>query len=209
MHFDIRKLKHIRSAISVDLISELYESAKRAKILPATVGKIVNGTYTTEYSKWCTANFVDYDNFSDKVTVATNQCRSIIEKLYDIQCVDSEIHFLHYTDGTYYHSHIDGQYVQDDIAKRGIDRDITCVIYLNDDYDGGEINFNFFNHKLKPKKSDILIYPTTFEFVHSVDKVIGDRYAIVVWFKTDPLMNVDIVIKDPSIIKFLQRITSG
>lgn len=208
MHFDIRKIRHLKSIVEPALIDLLYNSAKNATDEPATVGKIVNGQYTTEYNKWCTAKFVDYSAFKSDVDKVIDICTEHVEKNFNVNCLQHEIHFLHYTDGTHYHSHIDGQYIKDDKALRGVDRDITCVVYLNDDYQGGEINFDFFKYTLKPNKADIVIYPTTFEFVHSVSKVVGDRYAIVLWFKTDPMMNVDVPIKDTSVIKFLQRITS-
>lgn len=208
MHFDERKIKQIQSKFEPEFIELLYKYAQSAPKNPATVGKIVNGVYTTDYDKWCTANFINYDQFKDQVNLIKNQCIAIVEKNFNVSCLDTEIHFLHYITGSEYKSHIDGQYVENDVARRGVDRDITCVLYLNDDYEGGELYFDFFKSHIKPNKGDLLIYPTTWQYTHGVKPVIGNRYAIVFWFKTTPELNVSYKIKDASIIKFLQSITN-
>jgi Rps23 Pro-64 3,4-dihydroxylase Tpa1-like proline 4-hydroxylase len=208
MHFDLRQIKHLRNQLDSKFVNLIYKFSVNAPKQPATVGKIVNGKYTTEYDKWCTAEFVDYSSFKEQIDIIKDRCILVVENNYNVKCLDFEIHFLHYTNGAYYKSHIDGQYLEDDTAKRGVDRDITCVVYLNDDYQGGNIHFDFFNTKIKPNASDILMYPTTWQFSHGVEPVIGDRYAIVFWFQTNPILNVDSKIVDKSIKRFLQSITS-
>lgn len=208
MHFDLRQIKHIKHKLDSKFISQIYKFSLSAPEQPATVGKIVNGKYTTEYDKWCTAKFIDYSSFLEQVKIIENSCKDLVESNYKVKCLDSEIHYLHYSTGCLYKSHIDGQYIEDDTAKRGADRDITCVVYLNDDYQGGNIKFDFFNLKLKPLAGEILMYPTTYQFSHSVDEVVGDRYAIVFWFKTNPHLNVDSLIHDKSVKRFLQQITA-
>ena len=186
----------------------IYNYAIGCKKDPATVGKIVNGKYTTDYNKWCTASFVDYSSFINQIDLIKNKCISVIESHYKVKCLETEIHFLYYSTGTEYKTHIDGQYIENNIAKRGVDRDLTCVVYLNSDYLGGEINFNFFDLTIKPNVGDMLIYPSSYEYAHSVKPVTGERYAIVFWFKTSPNLNVDTVINDKSVIKYLMSITS-
>lgn len=192
MHLDIRKIKHLQSFVSLDDIVQLYNLAQTADTEPATTGKIINGVYTTEYNKWCTANFVDYRPFEHKVLNVVESVKKKAEELYDLTCISNEIHFLKYINGAKYHAHVDGQFFgDDDVAHRAVDRDLTCVIYLNEDYKGGELKFDLFNYVIKPNQGDVMMYPTTFEYVHSVKAVTGTRYAIVVWFKTTPELNKD------------------
>jgi len=197
MFFDIRQIKHISNVLDTTSLKRLTDSAYTANTKQATVGKIINGKYTTEFNNWCTADFVDYSTFTDYVDLLKSKIIKEVEQLYKVKVAAlPEIHFLSYNSGSYYKSHIDGQYIENGVAKRGVDRDITAVFYLNDDYEGGEINFEFFNLKLKPKQNDLLIYPTTFQYQHSVNEVKGNRYAIVFWFTTDPWLNVDITIPE-------------
>jgi hypothetical protein len=50
---------------------------------------------------------------------------------------------------------------------------ITCTMYINDDYDGGDIEFyingQFINHK--PKAGDILVFPSTEPYYHGVKTI--------------------------------------
>ncbi len=53
----------------------------------------------------------------------------------------------------------------------------SLVAYINDDYEGGEINFPDHNITIKPKKGSLIIFPSQVPFVHEVKTVIsGDRY---------------------------------
>lgn len=63
-------------------------------------------------------------------------------------------------------------------------RRVSTVYYLNDNYTGGEINFPRFNISLKPKANQMLVFPSTYIYNHSVSPVTeGERYAVVSWLK--------------------------
>lgn len=60
----------------------------------------------------------------------------------------------------------------------------SSVLYLNDNYEGGEINFPNHNIKIKPKKGSLIIFPSQDPFIHEVKPVLsGDRYmsALNAW----------------------------
>ena len=63
-------------------------------------------------------------------------------------------------------------------------RRVSMTYYANDDYEGGEIEFDEFEVMLKPKKGQLLIFPSTFVYTHTVHPVTaGTRYAVVQWMK--------------------------
>ena len=63
-------------------------------------------------------------------------------------------------------------------------RRISTVYYLNDNYTGGEINFPRFGITFKPKANQMIVFPSTYVYNHSVSPVIeGERYAVVSWMK--------------------------
>jgi hypothetical protein len=61
---------------------------------------------------------------------------------------------------------------------------ITGLIYLNDDYIGGEISFPTHDITIKPNKGELVLFPGNLHYAHEVKEVIsGDRYTIPVWCK--------------------------
>lgn len=53
-------------------------------------------------------------------------------------------------------------------------RDVSSVLYLNDDYEGGELNFVNQKLKIKPKAGTVVLFPSTEKFVHYTNKVISN-----------------------------------
>lgn len=83
---------------------------------------------------------------------------------------------LKYGVGQKFTNHIDDHF---DYHRR-----ISTVYYLNDNYLGGEINFPRFNITFKPKANQMIIFPSTYVYNHSVSEVTeGTRYAIVSWLR--------------------------
>lgn len=55
----------------------------------------------------------------------------------------------------------------------------TMVMYLNDDYEGGEINFPNHDVQIKPKAGSLVMFPATGEFIHEVKPILsGTRYTV-------------------------------
>jgi Rps23 Pro-64 3,4-dihydroxylase Tpa1-like proline 4-hydroxylase len=63
-------------------------------------------------------------------------------------------------------------------------RRISTVYYLNDNYEGGEIKFPRFNLTIKPLANQMILFPSTYVYNHSVSPVVeGERYAVVSWLR--------------------------
>jgi predicted 2-oxoglutarate/Fe(II)-dependent dioxygenase YbiX len=81
---------------------------------------------------------------------------------------------LKYKAGTEYKAHYDG-----DTATR---RALSPILYLNDDYTGGELEFVHFGLKIKPKSGTLYLFPASFPYAHIAHPVqTGTKYAIVTW----------------------------
>jgi hypothetical protein len=62
--------------------------------------------------------------------------------------------------------------------------DFAAIYYLNDDYDGGEINFMDHNLKIKPKANSFITFPSNSDYWHEVLENTGkERYSATQWFK--------------------------
>jgi predicted 2-oxoglutarate/Fe(II)-dependent dioxygenase YbiX len=56
--------------------------------------------------------------------------------------------------------------------------------FLNDNYEGGEIEFDHFNLKIKPKENQAVFFPSNYVYSHKVHPVTeGIRYSVVGWWE--------------------------
>lgn len=63
-------------------------------------------------------------------------------------------------------------------------RRLSLSYYLNDNYEGGEIEFDNFNLKIKPEKDQLILFPSNYVYSHRVWPVTsGTRYAVVQWMR--------------------------
>lgn len=66
-------------------------------------------------------------------------------------------------------------------------RILSVLLYLNDDYEGGEIEFRHSGIKFKPEAGSVLFFPSNFLYVHEVYPVTkGPRYALPNWYHNIP-----------------------
>lgn len=62
-------------------------------------------------------------------------------------------------------------------------RVLSSVMYLNDNYEGGEIEFKNSSVKIKPEAGSIIFFPSNFLYIHEVYPIIsGTRYSMPQWF---------------------------
>lgn len=90
---------------------------------------------------------------------------------------------LRYQGGEEYQAHYDG--------GTSSHRSLSPILYLNDDYTGGELEFVNFDLKIKPKAGSMYIFPSNYAYSHIAHPVeTGTKYAIVTWLHdTPPLQN--------------------
>jgi len=83
---------------------------------------------------------------------------------------------LKYSGGQYYNGHYDGA-----TSSR---RSVSAIVYLNSDYDGGEIEFVNFKVKIKPEPGMLLLFPSNYAYRHIAHPVLdGTKYGIVTWLQ--------------------------
>lgn len=83
---------------------------------------------------------------------------------------------LKYSSGEEYRAHYDG--------GTGIGRSISALCYLNDDYEGGELEFPNFRVSIKPQAGMVILFPSNFAYTHIARPIVsGTKYALVTWIR--------------------------
>lgn len=87
---------------------------------------------------------------------------------------DSGYELLRYNEGEFYVEHSD--------SYKESPRALSCIISLNEDYEGGEISFFSRELTYKLKKGSVIMFPSNFMYPHEIRKVTnGTRYSIITW----------------------------
>lgn len=60
--------------------------------------------------------------------------------------------------------------------------DFAVIYYINDDYEGGEINFPWHELKVKPKANSFITFPSNQHYLHEVLPNSASRYSSTLWF---------------------------
>jgi len=119
-----------------------------------------------------------YDQFQ---TVLVEHCKSYYND-YSINenCFSNEpYNIIRYRPGDYYPNHYDG--------NTSLGRHISAILYLNGDFDGGELYFRNFDITIKPEAGMLLLFPSNYVYQHEARPITnGTKYAIVTWLHDRP-----------------------
>ena len=88
-----------------------------------------------------------------------------------------ELRIKKYDVGDSFDKHID---VADHASAR---RWLAFLVYLNDDFRGGETQFHMQSKIIKPKTGSVLIFPPTWNFPHAgLPVIMGTKYILTTYF---------------------------
>jgi prolyl 4-hydroxylase len=129
------------------------------------------------------------DEMSKKFEEAVAGCFvNYVAPRYNCQFKSYEpVQFLGYPVGGHYKGHNDGEHFNYETRQweRIMERDVSFLFYLNDQYGGGELEFYDLGLTIKPKKGMMIAFPSYKEFAHKVHPVTwGHRYSLVSWIAT-------------------------
>jgi len=118
----------------------------------------------------------DVKDFKDKFLIeTTDKINQYLSFYYAAIEKKEPPQLLRYGVGQKFHDHID------DHPVLGVRR-VSLSLYLNDNYEGGEILFPRFNLRIKPKANQLIVFPSNYVYNHEIIPVTsGERYVVVQW----------------------------
>lgn len=84
-----------------------------------------------------------------------------------------EVHLVRFQKDFYMNKHVDTA------------GDFAVIYYINEDYQGGEINFPWHDLKVKPKANSFIMFPSNENYLHEVLPNSENRYSSTLWFNLD------------------------
>jgi len=83
-----------------------------------------------------------------------------------------KLQHIYYKEGTLCPVHVDCEY------SNGHVRNIAMVLYLNEEYEGGELHFPTKNFAVKPRAGTCVIFPAGYSYPHGTNKCSAERHGI-------------------------------
>ena len=169
----------VLDSVACDNIVNHYSKDTFDKWQTSTFATTSSNTGTSKVDMkefWITPKHQDYYIIQKGFQITVNDYVSIHNRIkvqeytnFRINCYDTGGFMKEHIDNIH-HSH--GQ-------KQGYPH-LTSLIFLNDDYEGGE--FVLCGEPLEKKKGSAVVFPSNFMFPHEVQKVTsGNRYSIMTW----------------------------
>jgi predicted 2-oxoglutarate/Fe(II)-dependent dioxygenase YbiX len=91
--------------------------------------------------------------------------------------------------GGHHSAHADNRRLEGDawVPNHTPQRSFSAIVYLNSDFEGGEIDFPDLGQRIKPTAGLLVAFPSDERYVHQVLPVTaGKRYSLALWFTQDP-----------------------
>ena len=113
---------------------------------------------------------------------------TVLSSFYDVDFEWFERpQMLRYPPGGKYNQHADAEHLDKTKNEwiRAQDRDYSILVYLNEEYEGGELELTNFNFRVKPTTGMLLAFPSDHRYLHAaLPTTSGIRYALVSWAAT-------------------------
>ena len=177
-------IKILDNILTKEECLELIDLTKDSFEPSTTLGKSIEG-YRTAQNTWL------YDQ-----TLLTDKIKDIIVKETNLPIENQEnIHVVKYNIGEQYKDHHDffhpGENYYDGEISRGGQRVYSCLIYLNDDFTGGETYFPKKNITVTPKLGKMVIWRNLkednsldYDSLHAGLPVISnEKFICIVWVR--------------------------
>lgn len=181
---------YFKNFIQKDICEEFIKKLSRKKFKQSKTSSGITDHRTNE-SYFINRNSIELENI-----------RHLIESSLNININDFENPVVQkYSVNQYYLDHFDGTNSITSTVKIKNYRRNTMLLYLNDDFTGGETFFNELNLSIKPKQGSLLIFQNCFNgtnYIHPLSKhssqkiLSGEKWIISFWTKGSRFIDLSI-----------------
>jgi len=176
------------------LVSEDSLSLQECRFLISLYDRYSELTCTRDYNN---RPLLDYytlrgvaDESASSVHAVTLRCKEKIVLYFSNPGLFIESFFIACLFRAIYHvAHADNERREDGrwVPNHTRQRNYPGLVYLNDDFTGGELVFPDLDIAIAPRPGLLVRFPSNHEVVHAVPKVLsGKRYSLPVWFTVNP-----------------------
>ena len=161
--------------ISLDDCKTLIEYQKNNST-SNELGEVWNNRSVTSYNNQIWVKYL-----TDKIH---NKIIDMCKELYNQTVYLEFSNLVYWGVGMKLDKHADNHYIDDPQKPHYTpNRDYSSVLYLNDDFTGGETYFYNYNYEVKPEPGTVILFSSGKDHIHGVNEVLsGERYTMATWY---------------------------
>ncbi len=184
-----RMVRVVRNFVSEPERLELLEFAEQQERIWLTIVDKEKSTQTTKVAKLDPGRVTQTVNMAGRnAQLQTIFRQGLLEYVAPFCGMKPDFfeppYVLRYQEGGKYNEHADGEEFDREARRwfRILDRDVSMLLYLNDDYEGGGLKFVHFNYTFQPQAGDFVFFPSNHLYSHeSMPIISGIKWAVVSW----------------------------
>lgn len=163
MYSDIMVFNDYLTTFECDELYQIFRDAKFRELRPDDIW--VNRVKHPEYTEYYKNKLISHRT-------------AVCENFFNIKFNMTSINMTLWKEGHEMPPHLDyGAW------NEYPDREYASILYLNDDYEGGELYITDLKITIKPKKGQLVCFQGG-KYMHGVKKIItGERLTNICWFK--------------------------
>jgi prolyl 4-hydroxylase len=177
-------INEYRNFLTKEECDEIIKLAENQMKPATTLGQHIEG-YRVAETTWLDDDSISVSTYRQKVSELVKIPVENMEKL----------HIVRYEIGGEYKNHQDffhpGESYYDEQIKKGGQRLLTTIIYLNDEFTGGETDFPELNTRVKPELGKLITWQNLdenrnplYNTLHAGLPVIsGTKYIATIWIR--------------------------
>jgi hypothetical protein len=125
-------------------------------------------------------NFNDRADFFSYMSILARIKKHIVER-YNVEypIYPDSFKLVRWEDGEDHDPHSDNADVEGTENPTAPWRIYSAIIYLNDNYSGGQTYFTKFDYDVEPQAGKLLVFPSGLDYEHGVRKIEGDRRTLM------------------------------
>ena len=173
------------------LVIENFLSQENLAIIKSFIDNNQSAWPSLASNNFWAGRSLDHYNILDRTVqdimlTSMNQITKVVEQHSGFEKLYSDLlQIVRWPSGYELHPHADGENPNEQPHPFSW-RLFGSVLYINNDYQGGEIHYPHLGMSIKPKPGMLAVHPGTLEFLHGVRPVTdGVRYTIASFFTTD------------------------
>jgi len=187
--FDAPQILYLKNHLTPEFCEQVIKDGDSG---PSKAGTVIEQLQETLVDTDSDVRIVDILQWrkrkKDMVMKIQSICRQYIDPYFGVSIARFEYPGLfRYRPGGHYEHHADSDAMNPDTGcwYRQQARDYSLVLYLNEDFSGGELDFENYGIRMKPKTGDVVCFPSDFRYLHAAKPVKrGVRYCVVTWLQT-------------------------